>query len=617
MPFFQELKRRNVFRVGAAYLVVSWLILQIVDTVGPIIALQDSFARGVLLLLLIGFPITLIAAWVFEFTPEGVKTQQVADANNYNPSVRKLNALIIGGLSIAVVFLLVDKALLRDADPNAGPASAIQETVQTAAQNEITPIIDPEKSIAVLPFTNLSDDPEQEYFSDGLSDELINKLSQVDDLFVTGRNSSFYFKGRDTSLQEIGGMLDVAYILQGSVRKSGDNLRILAQLMNARTGINIWSESYDRKLVDIFAIQDDIAEAVTTNLSISLGAGTFDIPGFTRNPQAYDAYQKALPYLEEASNESFDQMISLLLEVVTLDPEFVQGWFRLSYAYNQVAARSSGAQRQEYLQLAQQARDTGINLGSVNPELVSIMNYVEVYDRGDYLAAEQIILPILAEQNENNAEILADYGEILLVTGRLSEALPYFQRAQRLDPLSGIIHNRLGRVFLGLGRYEESLAEFRKHIEIAGPLVLIYAQMIPVTLSNGDWEAARDLLNNLVLTREAGLQLLAFAEAEDKVGGRAELQSLVGNNESSPLFNNTLAWFAPVFDAPELAAEIVFSDDYVGDATLIWTDLYSGFRQLPEFKQWAADRGLLNYWRTSGNWPDKCRPLDDSDFECF
>jgi len=322
MSFFSELKRRNVFRVGAAYLVVAWLLIQVVDTLGDLFEWPNTLGQVVVIILVIGFPVALIVSWIYEVTPTGITTQDAVDAGAKTTSGNKLNAVIIGGLVLVIAMLLVDDMLLVEdmATPDVSAQQAgAGVSGASATDNEIVETgFNEENSIAVLPFTNLSNDPDQEYFSDGLTEELIAKLSSVDGLLVTGRTSVFYFKGSMDSPQQIADSLGVNHILQGSVRKAGNQLRITTTLMNTDNGFNLWTETYNRELADIFAIQDEIAEEVTQALSFTLGAGEFDRPGMTRNIQAYDAWLQylSIPFssdanISQARNDALQRAVAL------------------------------------------------------------------------------------------------------------------------------------------------------------------------------------------------------------------------------------------------------------------------------------------------------------------
>jgi TolB-like protein len=289
MSLFDELKRRNVFRVGFAYLVLGWVLLQVVDVVLPILELPDWVARLVLLLLSVGFPIVLIFAWAFELTPEGIKREKDVDrSQSITPQTgRKLDRVVIGILAVAVIVLLLDR--FRET----------RVTNVTEPENVSGPIVVPdsdstraETSIAVLPFLNMSDDENNEYFSDGISEELLNVLVRIEGLRVPSRTSSFNFKGSDKNIAEIGRELKVDHVLEGSVRKAGDRIRVTAQLIDVKTDTHLWSDSYTRQVDDIFAVQDEIAKAIVTALQITLsGEEQNSISSHsTSNVAAYNKY---------------------------------------------------------------------------------------------------------------------------------------------------------------------------------------------------------------------------------------------------------------------------------------------------------------------------------------
>ncbi|MCZ6536638.1 MAG: adenylyl cyclase, partial [Gammaproteobacteria bacterium] len=266
MSIFRELKRRNVFRVAAAYAVVAWLLIEVTATVFPIIKLPDWSVTLVAAFILIGFPLALILAWAFEITPEGIKLEKDVDRSQSVTHVtgRKIDYFIIAALVLALGFFAFDKFVLgpsRDAELVQATTQAVAELSTEIEKSEV-----PDNSIAVLPFVNMSSDPEQGYFSDGISEELLNVLVHVDGLRVASRTSSFAFKGGNKNLAEIADILKVSYLLEGSVRKAGNRVRITAQLIEAASDRHLWSEIYDRDLTDIFAIQSEIANAIVAAL---------------------------------------------------------------------------------------------------------------------------------------------------------------------------------------------------------------------------------------------------------------------------------------------------------------------------------------------------------------
>ena len=474
MSLFNELKRRNVFRVGAAYLVVAWLLVQVVDTLGDMFSLPVVFGQGVVIILAIGFPIAILVSWVYEVTPDGIATQEEVDSGVKSISGRKLNAVIIGGLALALVLVVIDAYVLTDVE------IAISENAEgdspEVRQGEIATITDLEKSIAVLPFENQSNDEDQEYFSDGLTDELINKLSQVQELLVIGRNSVFYFKDSNESLDAIAEQLDVSYILQGSVRKSGEQLRITAQLVDARNGFNLWSETFDRQLADVFAIQDEIAEEVATNLSISLGVGEFDRPGMTHNVPAYDAYLRGQKVLADVGLVP-EKAVEHFREAVALDADFGLGWNALADAYRLDMMNSSNNETADLTRLMIQARQRAISISPNSAEIRSWVALESAVIEKNWIGADEEFQRLIEEFGFSNYDVNVGYGRLLELAGKGSEALPYLQRAARLNPLTDDVSQQLALAYLQEGREAEALAEIERGLsfDIAASFQFLHA----------------------------------------------------------------------------------------------------------------------------------------------
>jgi adenylate cyclase len=331
LHFFEELKRRNVFRVGIAYLVASWLLLQMIDVIGPILRMPDELARYLLFLLVVGFVPVLVLTWAFELTPEGVKLESEVDrSTSITPRTgRKLDRAIMVILALAVGFLLFDKLALKKGSEPFSPTTGNTVHESEEEKRALTPFYSPRNSVAVLPFVTMSNGPDDDYFSDGLTEEIINALTQLPELLVTARTSAFHFKNQNLPVEEIASQLGVDHIVEGSVRRAGEQLRITAQLIRAKDGFHLWSETYDRRTEDTFAVQSDIAEKVATALNVVLDDDQrarlrqFGI----RNVEAYTAYQKGLeshakahgtridiPYLREGNRHHED--------AIALAPDF-------------------------------------------------------------------------------------------------------------------------------------------------------------------------------------------------------------------------------------------------------------------------------------------------------
>ncbi len=292
MSLFEELKRRNVVRMAVLYAVASWLILQIADVLFDQLDVPAWAFRLVLGMLALGFPFALLFSWIFELTPEGLKRERDVDrtqsithqtGHKINITIIVLLVLAIGGL-IANRLIPQQPTVVQTSTGEAGGAESATASTASPTQSG------KDHSIAVLPFVNMSGDPDNEYFSDGLSEELLNSLAQIRELKVTGRTSSFAFKGQNLDLREIGERLDVANVLEGSVRKAANRVRITAQLIKTSDGYHLWSETFDRELDDIFAIQEEIAQKVAAALSITLLGGPAEAAGETHNTEAYQAY---------------------------------------------------------------------------------------------------------------------------------------------------------------------------------------------------------------------------------------------------------------------------------------------------------------------------------------
>ena len=346
MSFFNELKRRNVFRVAIGYVVSSWLLVQVAALVLENIGSPDWVIQTIMLMITLGFPVVVFFSWAYEVTPEGIKRESEIDRSESITHVtgRKLDHAIVAVLVIALAYFAYDKFVLSVARE----ASLIEATTQVVTERApVEPEIEEntEKSIAVLPFVNMSSDPEQEYFSDGLSEEILNLLANIDGLKVIGRTSSFAFKGKNEDLRGIGKALGVTTVLEGSVRKSGDRVRVTAQLIDVSDGSHLWSDTYDRTLTDIFAVQDDVAASIIDALQIHIStAPTRGRP--TESSEAYTFYPERSSGTQQ--NWTTWDARKAAQKAVELDPMFAEAYELLALAYwisNGASLDSTEAQR--------------------------------------------------------------------------------------------------------------------------------------------------------------------------------------------------------------------------------------------------------------------------------
>ncbi len=449
MSFFSELKRRNVFRVGVAYLIGAWLLAQIADLLIDNIGAPDWVMKTLFVALALGFPIALFFAWAFELTPEGVKRESEVDRSQSitNVTGRKLDRSIIVILLLALGYFAWDKFSAET------PSTAQVAKITTSTVEEA--VID--KSIAVLPFVNMSADADNEYFSDGLSEELLNLLAKVDGLKVAARTSSFKFKNSEADIAEIGQKLNVATVLEGSVRKSGNQARITAQLIKVDDGFHLWSETYDRELDNIFVVQDEIAKAIVDALKLPLlghDAKPLTSTAATGNFAAYDLYLLGRHHARAFTEEGFSRAIDYYLQALEIDPTFAAAYSGLADGYIFLADFGNMPTGEAY-QLAQTAAEKALSIDSGSPEAHTSMGLV-LNNLSHEREAEVHFLKAL-EVNPNHVDAMLYYRGSLKDQFRVREATRMAERAMLADPLSYSVRRALADQFMHARQYEDSL----------------------------------------------------------------------------------------------------------------------------------------------------------------
>ena len=444
MSLFGELKRRNVFKVAAAYMVAAWLVLQVADIVAPILELPDAFNKGVLLLLAIGFPFALIFAWAFEMTSDGIRREKEADRSRSiaRQTGRKLNFVIVGVLGVAVALFSLDKIVWTDSGTSTASAT------------------DTQRKIAVLPFVNMSDDPEQEYFSDGLSEELLNLLAQIPELRVTSRTSAFSFKGKDATIAEVGSALDVEHVLEGSVRRSGDTIRITAQLIEVATDTHLWSDTWDRNFEDVFLIQDEIAEFVVDALKIRLLG---DVPRVLETTQeAYELYLQAKFLMEQSTPSGFRQAEAINRQVLDIDPDYAPAWTQRAMLFYDGA--SFGAwESAEATPRARDAASEAVKLFGNSAWAHAILALIAISHDFDYERAERE-LELALKLGPDEPIALGAAAEFSLRQGHLEKAIEYIEKMHEVDPLAKH-RNEMAQAYFYSGRQAEGIARWEDAIE--------------------------------------------------------------------------------------------------------------------------------------------------------
>ena len=419
--FFVELKRRNVYKVAVAYAVVSWLLVQVATQVFPFLEIPNWVVRLVIALVVIGFPIALVIAWAFEVTPEGIKRTEIADAM---PAAK-------GQKKHAWIFIVVVAAAISVALFFLGRYTAGNKTAAALPNESST------KSIAVLPFVNMSSDKEQDYFSDGLSEELLNQLAQVPQLRVIARTSSFSFKGKEVDVATIAKALNVANVLEGSVRKSANTLRVTAQLVRTSDSSNLWSQTYERQMTDVFKVQDEIASDVVAALKVKL-LPTQQLPNTqrTNNTEAYEHYLVGIDIFRQNRLETSQLAAAEFQKAIALDPNYANAYAALSIAQARAAdVAPSPAQRAEETKQAFATIEQAITLA---PDLAlgySRRGYLRHTRAWNWQGAAEDFKRALA-LDPNNAELLSSYSESLFFGGRQTEAIAMARKATVIDPLS-------------------------------------------------------------------------------------------------------------------------------------------------------------------------------------
>jgi len=441
MGFLSELKRRNVFRMAVLYVVASWLIMQVAEVIIGLANLPDWVGPSILGLLALGFPIALIFSWFYEITPEGISLEQEVDRAHSITHVtgRRLDFLVISLLCAAVIMFSIDKWWIGEP---------------------------PEKSIAVLPFVNMSGEAAQEYFSDGISEELLHRLAQVSELHVAARTSSFHFKNKNIAVADIASKLGVRSVLEGSVRQAGNNIRVTAQLINASDGFHIWSKTFDREFDDIFAIQDEIATEVVDALKVTL-LGT-EQARLNRHPTddlaAYDAYLLGRQKMARRTSAAIQEAVEHFVEAISIDGDYGLAHVGLADAYV-LLGRYGALSEEEVLVKAAPAVERALQLDDQLGEAHASLGRLRIL-QGDFDAAEQSFKKALG-LNPSYAPAYVGYG-LLMRWGFSNKeaALEYHQTALELDPLSTPINMTVIEDYHELGRFEDALAGCKRIIEI-------------------------------------------------------------------------------------------------------------------------------------------------------
>ena len=590
MSLVTELRRRNVFRVAIAYAVVAWLVAQVAELALDSFGSPDWVIKTLLLFLALGLPFAIIFAWAFELTPEGVKREKDVDRSQSitNQTGQKLNTVIIGLLIIALV-VAVGMHFLGDSPD---PVDSVSEVVATSGN----------QSIAVLPFVNMSDDPDNEYFSDGISEELLNVLVKVEGLRVASRTSSFSFKGKDTPIPAIAEALKVEHVLEGSVRKAGDTIRITAQLIDVRTDSHLWSETYDRKFEDIFVIQDEISAHIVDALKVALGAGeiveTAGKP--TDNLAAYEDYLKGRYLWQRRGEDNIRTSIELFTKATEADPEFARAWSSLAAAHITLPAYANVDDAHHY-RLALDHATRALRLDPTIAEAHAVLGDVTRIAGTDDLSqvAQHYIRAIELEPKVSTGYLW--YTEFLLATGRTTAALDNINIALQLDPFHPGTMSVAGAVHIALGDYSKAEEYTRSAIDLGHPFAAY--DMLELSITRGDYATAKELADEL-LEEEDIAEFDLYIAAQTDASLRDEFFERI--QEIAPANDLFLARDFVHFGRLDEAFEILEHAQLLGNNSFfLWEPNMRPLRQDPRFVGIMMNKGFIDYWDNAG-WSPLC-----------
>jgi TolB-like protein len=593
-----ELKRRNVVRVAVAYTVVAWLLLQVADTILDNIEAPAWVFQAILLLLVLGLPIALIFAWAFEITPEGVRKEKdvVRDQSITPVTGRRLDFVIIGVLTVALIVFAVDRF---------SPGSGVPP--ESAVDDEII-VTEGRQSIAVMPFVNMSSDPEQEYFSDGLTEEVLNLLAKIPTLKVIARTSSFAFKGKNEDVRDIGKTLDVKTILEGSVRKSGERIRITAQLIDVSDGSHLWSDTYDRTLDDVFTIQDDVAAAIINALQVHVGsAPTRGRP--TESTEAYALFLKARSLIRDAK---FDDAEVELLRAVELDPEFAEAEELLAYRSWFISFQ------QEALEWAGKALDS-------DPDLVLARAIYRSAKTGSYLDGVLAFEQAVTAQ-PGNPDLLQPFSYNLLQAGYIDQAIGVARQFVEVDPLSTFANGWIASVLYASNQDRESMVARRTIAELTGDNSAEMGEKgIKALLEHRDGDAINYFESAYAdvdfIDRSLIAELLAAGRDSENGSDRIDnvISVIVDNvpEDEAADWKQELRQFLMYFGFLDRYYEVIFELDPGSSAWNI-ANIYLtagiigrrfGFTAHPRFIELAETMGIIEVWDKRGP-PDFCDKID-------
>ncbi|HSP61625.1 MAG TPA: tetratricopeptide repeat protein [Pyrinomonadaceae bacterium] len=568
--FFAELKRRNVYKVAAAYAVVSWLLIQLASILFPTFEAPPWVMKVFVAVVAFGFPVALVLAWAFEVTPEGLKRTEEADlANQSGKKSHTWIYIVLVGAALSAGLFFIGRYSAR--------------TTNSPVRTELSA-----KSIAVLPLLNESGDPKDEYFSDGLSEELIAALAQIKELKVIGRSSSFRFKERKEESKTIGERLGVATLLEGTVRKQGERVRIVAELINAADGIELWTRTFDRELKDIFAVQQEIAAAVASSLKVTLLGPdeTSSNRPATKNTEAHNAYLLGHYHFQRRNLEDYRKAVAQYDEAIRLDPDYA-----LAYAERSEVWTLIGDLTGEGKTAWPKARTDAEKAVAIAPTLAeahAALGWVRFFTEWRFPEglSELKRAKELAPGNPTANDLLA---RVIVYLGKLDEAESQGRQAVELDPLATAPKNNLARILWYEGKLDEADAVARKAAELQPNSASSRRWQVLVAIQRGDKETA---LREAQAEPDESYRRFELAVAQQARGDRtaadAALADLIAHNQG---LDYQVAQVYAVRGEKEKAFEwlqIAFDNHDTGMLALLVDPLFNSLRDDPRYKAMIA-----------------------------
>jgi TolB-like protein/Tfp pilus assembly protein PilF len=520
--FFAELKRRNVYKVAVAYAIVGWLLVQIATQVFPFLEIPNWVVRLVIVLVAIGFPIALIIAWAFELTPEGIKrTEDVDLAKQSRTKSHAWIYIVVVGAAVSIGLFFIGRYTAGNGTPR--PAS---EELRRGEQSEAATVS--EKSIAVLPFENLSEEKGNAFFAEGVQDEILTRLAKVADLKVISRTSTQHFKSSPDNLPQIAKQLGVANILEGSVQKAADQVRVNVQLINATSDAHLWAETYDRKLTDIFGVESDIAKTIADALQARLTGSekTAIAKRPTANNEAYELYLKGRFFWNKRTGPDLRKAIGYFDQAISKDPSYALAYAGLADSYLLLPAFGA-ASPQDSIPQAKAAAKHALELDDSLAEAhASSGRILSGYDFAFHQAIKEFESAIQLNPNYAMAHHWISSGP-LSALARFDRAIAEGRRAVELDPLSLVDNVDLGWVYFAARRYDEAIAQMRKAIEIDSRSYLAHYYLGEAFQLKGQLADAIAEYRKAVELDDDPFALALLGQAYARAGQRDEAQKIL------------------------------------------------------------------------------------------